>query len=200
MQPFLYYIVFTTSKISNLTKREYIHQDIIEECKKNNVRAKYELYNLYSRAMFNICYRMTGNREEAEDMLQEAFMQIFLKLDSFRFDSEFGAWIKRIVVNTCINSIKKKKPDIVSFDELTRFQVPQEEAAEPVYTVQDLIKAMDQLPQGGRMIFSLYLLEGYDHQEIGQIMNISESTSKTQFMRAKTRIIQILKEKKQHHG
>ncbi len=178
-----------------MAAKEYIHKDIIEASKKNDIKAKYELYNLYSRAMFNICYRMTGNREEAEDMLQESFTQAFLKLNTFRFESEFGAWIKRIVVNTCINSIKKKKPDITCFEELTRFQRPEEEPEEPDYTVQDVIRAMERLPHGGRMIFSLYLLEGYDHHEISQIMNVSEATSKTQFMRAINRVVQILKEK-----
>jgi RNA polymerase sigma factor (sigma-70 family) len=179
-----------------LTSKEYIHRDIIEACMKNNTKAKYELYRLYSRAMFNICYRLTGNREDAEDMLQEAFTQAFAKLDSFRFESAFGAWLKRIVVNTCINGIKKKKPDLAYFDELTRFHIIDEEPEDMEYNTRSIVNAMEKLPQGGRMIFSLYLLEGYDHEEISQILNISESTSKTQFMRAKNRIIQILKEEK----
>lgn len=147
--------------------------------------------------MFNICYRMAGNREDAEDMLQEAFTRAFLKIHTFRFDSEFGAWLKRIVVNTCINALNKRKVEITYFDELSRYEQPEEEDnPDIVYKTQDILNAMKELPRGGRLIFSLYLLEGYDHQEISQILNITESTSKSQFMRAKNRIIQILKEQK----
>ena len=176
-----------------LTVREYIHKDIIEACKKDDARAKNELYNLYSRAMFNICYRMTGNREDAEDMLQEAFTLAFMKIQSFRFESEFGAWLKRIVVNTCINNLKKRRLQLSLFEEMSKFNLVQEETEEPEFDTRSIIKAMEQLPQGGRIIFSLYLLEGYDHQEIAQIMNITESTSKTQFMRAKQKVLEILK-------
>jgi len=144
--------------------------------------------------MFNICFRMTGNREDAEDMLQEAFTQVFLKIDTFRFESEFGAWIKRIVVNTCINNLNKRKLPLTYVDEMAKFTLPDEETEEPEFNTRKILAAMEQLPQGGRIIFSLYLLEGYDHQEIAHIMNISESTSKTQFMRAKQKILQILKE------
>jgi len=179
-----------------LTGKEYIHRDIIEACKKEDTRAKYELYKLYSRAMFNICYRMTGNREDAEDMLQEAFTHAFLKIESFRFESEFGAWIKRIVVNTCINNLKKKRLQLSYIDEMAKFRIAEEEPEEMDYDTKKIMNAMEQLPQGGRIIFSLYLLEGYDHQEIAQILNISESTSKTQFMRAKQKVVQILKEQK----
>ena len=140
---------------------------------------------------------MMNNREEAEDMLQEAFTQAFSKLHTFRHESGFGTWLKRIVVNTCINTINKKKIELDYIEENYKKDVPEEtEEGETEYDVQSIKSAMQQLPEGGRMIFSLYLLEGYDHVEISQILNISESTSKSQFMRAKRRIIEILKETK----
>ncbi len=140
-----------------------------------------------------------NNREEAEDMLQEAFTQAFMKLDSFRYDSSFGAWLKRIAINSCINAKNKRKVELTFIDEMHRFDQPeyQDNNEEEVQlTVAGITKAMEKLPEGGRIIFSLYLLEGYDHSEISQILNITESTSKSQFMRAKRRINEILKEQK----
>ena len=142
---------------------------------------------------------MMNNREEAEDMLQEAFKQAFLKLDTFRYDSSFGAWLKKITVNTCINAINKKKLDLTFMDEMHRFDQAEENSndeEEIQLSVAGISKAMEKLPEGGRIVFSLYLLEGYDHGEIAQILNITESTSKSQFMRAKRRVVEILKEQK----
>lgn len=144
---------------------------------------------------------MMNNREEAEDMLQEAFSEIFLKLDSFRYESSFGAWVKRIVINKCINEMKRKKAELYFYDnlELLERRDAQEKEETPIdyqkirFEVDSIHKAMQQLPDGYRIIFSLYLLEGYDHSEIAQIMGISESTSKSQYMRAKVKIRDILK-------
>lgn len=145
--------------------------------------------------MFNTCLRMMGNREEAEDMLQESFSEAFRRLESFRFDSTFGAWLKRIVVNRCINEIKRKRARLEFFDDLSPFHEKEDlsDAAEAWLSPEMVKKAMAGLPRGSRMIFSLYLLEGYDHQEIAQILGISESNSKTQYMRARQRIKEILK-------
>jgi len=162
-------------------------------------RQKYQLYKLYAKAMFNVCYRMTNNREEAEDILQEAFTQAFLKLESYRYESVFGAWLKRIVINTCINAKNKRKVELSFFDDLNRFDLVEEHDNNEEMTnltIQGILKAMEKLPDGGRMIFSLYLFEGYDHNEIAQILRITESTSKSQFMRAKRRVIEILNEQK----
>jgi RNA polymerase sigma factor (sigma-70 family) len=176
-----------------LGQKEHIHQKIIEASKQGNDLARYQLYQLYSKAMFNICHRLMRNREEAEDMLQEAFILAFQKLDTFRYESGFGSWIKRIVINTCLNAINKRKVELVYCDEVYHNDVAQEEEPEMEFSSQNVIKAMEFLPDGGRMVFSLYLLEGYDHGEIAQIMGITESTSKSQFMRAKRRVVEILK-------
>jgi RNA polymerase sigma factor (sigma-70 family) len=161
---------------------------------KGDVRAQYQLYSLYSRAMYNICYRMTNHKEEAEDMLQESFSYAFSKLGSFRFESSFGAWLKRIVVNTCINHLKKKRVDLVLMEQHND-PPPEEDFVdyeEIRLRVDRVMKAIEQLPEGYRIVFSLYLLEGYDHKEIAEILDISESTSKSQYLRAKQKIKEIL--------
>jgi RNA polymerase sigma factor (sigma-70 family) len=180
-----------------LRTQKDIHEKLIEASKLGDNRARKQLYELYARAMFNICCRMMNNREDAEDMLQEAFVQAFTKLDSFRHESTFGAWLKRIVINTCINAINKRKVDLLLTDDLHYFsnRSDDEEHDELPLTIKDVEKAMAQLPEGGRIIFSLYLLEGYDHVEISEILGITESTSKSQFMRAKRKVYEILKEK-----
>lgn len=139
---------------------------------------------------------MMGNKEEAEDMLQESFTDAFLKLGTFRYESAFGAWLKRIVVNKCINSLKQKKPELIYTDNLPdkkNENQGEDDLDTATLRVRDVQNAMEQLPQGYRVIFSLYMMEGYDHSEIAQILNISESTSKSQYFRAKQKIKQHLK-------
>jgi RNA polymerase sigma factor (sigma-70 family) len=170
-----------------------IHREIIEQSKVADTRAQQQLYQLYAKAMFNICYRMMNNREEAEDMLQESFSEAFLRLDTFRFESSFGAWIKRITVNKCINALKKRKADLVPVEEIPDHS-GEEDAQDVTGLSVDVVRqALEKLPEGYRVIFSLYLLEGYDHAEISQIMGISEATSKSQYSRAKQRMKEILK-------
>ena len=176
--------------------KAHIHKNIIEACKKGNEVARYQLYQLYAKAMYNVCFRMMNNREEAEDMLQEAFTQAFFKLDSFRYESSFGTWVKRITVNTCINAINKRKVDLTYCEDIYDGDLAEEEEVQLEYTVQNVNQAMEKLPEGSRMVFSLYLLEGYDHGEIAQILSISESTSKSQFMRAKRRVAELLREQR----
>jgi RNA polymerase sigma-70 factor (ECF subfamily) len=132
---------------------------------------------------------------DAEDALQNAFVDVFTKLDSFRYESTIGAWIKRIVVNTCINHLKKRRLITSDWDE--SIPEPQDvttDTGEQDFQVKRIKKAMEDLPDGYRTVFSLYLLEGYDHAEIGEILSISEATSKSQFSRAKQRIREMLEE------
>jgi len=168
----------------------FIHKEIIEKCKQGNPSAQYKLYKLYSKAMFNVCYRIMNNREEAEDMLQDAFADAFMKLDSFRYESSFGTWLKRNMINKCLNEIKRKKPDLVFCEDMSYFQ-KNEVCAEDyskTLTIDNINKAMETLPSGGKLVFSLYLLEGYDHQEIAQILNIRVSSSRSQLLRAKRKV------------
>lgn len=186
----------TAEKNRSLSQTAFIHQDLIADSIRGDHRARYRLYQLYSKAMFNVCYRMMNQREEAEDMLQEAFVQAFQKLDTFRNESAFGTWLKTIVVHTCINALNKRKVELRFTDDLQSFETAEEEPEEALYTTENILEAMQQLPEGGRLVFSLYLLEGYDHGEIAQILGITESTSKTQYMRAKRRVYEIMKQSK----
>jgi RNA polymerase sigma factor (sigma-70 family) len=171
-----------------------IHKNLVEESKKGSSKAQYKLYKLYAGAMFNTSFRLMRNREEAEDMLQESFSEAFMNLDRFRFESTFGAWLKRIVVNKCINEIKRKKADLEYTDDIARYSQKEADNDLPILSVDKVKEAMEHLPGGSRMIFQLYLLEGYDHREIAEILGVSESNSKSQYMRAKRRIKEILKD------
>lgn len=173
------------------------HDKLVRRCLQGERQAQFELYQLYSKAMFNVCLRMLSDRVEAEDALQNAFVDVYAKLPSFRFESTIGAWIKRIVVNKCINALKKKR--VIFFE----FQNNEPEAEIQDYSVDrnrseeiaQIKSAIHQLPDGYRTIFSLYALEGYDHQEISQILDISIGTSKSQYSRAKQRLCQLLEDK-----
>jgi len=173
-----------------------IHRQLVEACKAGNRKAYSDLYNAYAKAMFNICYRMMNDVEDARDMLQESFVDAFRRLESFRFESTFGAWLKKIVVNKCINALEKRKIIWVN-EEITDSHITpnendgiDEEALK--LSVERVKRAMNQLPEGARVIFSLYLIEGYDHTEISEILKISESTSKTQFMRARNMVKEMM--------
>jgi RNA polymerase sigma factor (sigma-70 family) len=168
----------------------YIHASLIEECRKDNSKAQFRLYDQYSKAMYNLAYRILNNREDAEDILQEAFFECFRGIDSFRFESTFGAWLKKIVVNKCINHIKKKKIDFTTFETLP--ESVYEEDEEVIYDTGKIFRCIELLPAGYRIILTLYLLEGYDHSEISQILSISESTSKSQYSRAKEKLRYLL--------
>jgi len=168
----------------------YIHAPLIEECRTGNSKAQYRLYNQYSKAMFNLAFRILNNREDAEDILQETFVDCFRSINSFRFESTFGAWLKKILINKCINHIKRKKIDLMLCENLPE-NIYEEEAGE-VYDTTKIFRGIEKLPDGYRIILTLYLLEGYDHAEISQILGISESTSKSQYSRAKDKLRVLL--------
>jgi len=168
----------------------YINAPLIKECRNGSSKAQFKLYNQYSKAMFNLAYRILNNREDAEDILQETFVECFRNLSSFRFESTFGAWLKKILVNKCINQLKKKKVDL-TLCEILPTDIHEEEN-EIYYDTGKIFKGIELLPDGYRIILTLYLLEGYDHIEISQILGISESTSKSQYSRAKEKLRNIL--------
>jgi RNA polymerase sigma factor (sigma-70 family) len=174
------------------------HYNLVVECKQGSKKACYELYHLYSKAMLNVAFRIVGNIGEAEDVLQEAFLDAFNKLKDFRQETTFGLWLKQIVVNRSINLLRKRKLELIELEGDHLENIPEEESEdeeEIQYQVAMVKEAMKQLPDGYRVVLSLYLLEGYDHEEISQILNISENTSRTQFLRAKRKLMEILKRK-----
>ena len=146
--------------------------------------------------MYNICYRIVNDEEEARDVLQEAFIKAFQNLQTFRGESTFGAWLKKIVINQAINSLRKQKLMYEPLEEIEyRDDTVNIDDDNLILNVERVKNAVQQLPDGFRTVFTLYLIEGYDHSEIGQILGISESTSKTQYIRARNKLKELLKER-----
>ena len=175
------------------------HLDIVARCIEGDRSAQYELYQLYAKAMLNTAYRIVNDRDDAEDILQDAFISAFRNLASYQGTATIGAWLKRIVVNKSINFLKKKRPEGLSIEELPPGQAEHNSYAasgpdEPDWSITQIREAVQQLPEGFRTVFSLYLLEGYDHSEIAGILSISESTSKSQLNRAKKKVRELLNE------
>jgi len=171
------------------------HAKIVDRCVQGDQKAFYEIYQLYSKAMFNICFRILGTQEVAEDVLQEAFVNAFQNIKSYQGKASFGAWLKKIVVNKAISYLRKQQLDMVELNE--RMEVHDDGAVDDIdliMKVETIREAIQKLPNGFRVVFSLYLLEGYDHKEIAEILEISESTSKSQYNRAKKKLKDILRE------
>ena len=171
------------------------HYNLVVECKQGSKKACFELYRLYSKAMMNVAFRIVGSIDEAEDVLQEAFLDAFNRVKDFRQETTFGLWLKQIVVHRSINMLRKRRLEMVELGDDQLDNIPDEEDSddeEIQYKVAQVKEAMKELPDGYRVVLSLYLLEGYDHEEIGQILNISENTSRTQFLRAKRKLNELL--------
>jgi len=171
------------------------HYALVAECKQGSKKACFELYRLYSKAMLNVAFRIVGNVDEAEDVLQDAFVDAFNRIRDFRQETTFGLWLKQIVVHRAINMLRKRKLEMVALGDDQLDNIPDEESEDDgdiQYKVAQVKESIKELPDGYRVVISLYLLEGYDHEEIGQILNISENTSRTQFLRAKRKLNEIL--------
>ena len=184
-------------------KNEYqnIHQPIIDRCLLGDRYAQQELYQLYAKAMFNTAARITGNEMDAEDVLQESFVNAFRNIHSYKGTASFGSWLKRIVVNNSINLVNKRR---LVFEEIQNQHeeefVEYDENRDLSYDVSIVQQGIEKLPEGYRMVLTLYLIEGYDHKEIGVILGITESTSKSQFNRSKKKLKEILREELKYAG
>ena len=166
-----------------------IHQGLIDQCQQGNRQALNQVYNLYSSAMYSVSLRITNQVEDAEDILQESFVSAFKNINTYRSEASFGAWLKRIVINKSLNHVKKKKWEFSGMQEETFHNLPEEaENAELEYTVNDVKQALKELPDGYRVIFTLYYFEDFSHLEIADHLNISVSTSKSQLHRAKQKL------------
>lgn len=172
------------------------HAYLVEQCREGDVMSYKKLYQLYAKAMFNTSLRILNNHTEAEDVLQESFIDAFHHIHSFENKSSFGAWLKQIVVNKSINHLKKKRIVLVEIEHAeinNRASDTEEEEKEIEWQVERVREAITRLPAGYRTVLSLYLLEGYDHEEIAQILDVAESTTRTQYIRAKQKLLTILK-------
>jgi len=172
-------------------------QAILAGCLTNDPVAQRELYNRYSPKMLSVCYRFAQNREDAEDMLQEGFIRVFTQVHSFRNSGSFEGWIRRIIVHTCINFLKKHKKFNESLDlaYVVNVQV-REETVPSLMLARQVVECISLLPVGYRTVLNLYAIEGYSHKEIADMLEIEESTSRSQYTRAKTMLESILVKKK----
>ncbi|MGI4020528.1 MAG: RNA polymerase sigma factor [Janthinobacterium lividum] len=173
------------------------HFDLVARCKQGNKAAHYELYKLYSKAMYNVAFRIVNDLDEANDVLQESFLDAFSRIKDFRQETTFGAWMKQIVIHRSISFLRKRRAEFVDLDETNMEHLAEEEPDEDEteYKIERIKEAMLLLPEASRIIISLFLLEGYDHEEIGQVLGISVNSSRTQFLRAKRKLIELLKQK-----
>ena len=170
---------------------------ILKGCLNNEAIAQRELYQLYSPKMLAVCYRYAHNREDAEDMLQEGFIKVFTQLHSFEKRGSFEGWIRRIMVHTCINTLKRNKKFNESVDIIHANSIQVREDSVPaLIQVKQIVECIRSLPIGYRTVLNLYAIEGYSHREIAQMLDIEESTSRSQFTRAKSMLEDLLIQKK----
>lgn len=170
--------------------------DIIEKCKQNNRKAQLQLYNQYCDGMYIVAKRFLKDAADAEDVVQEAFIKAFAKLHQYKAEVTFGAWLKRIVVNKSIDFLKAKKQELVDLEEvhLKVIDTANDDKwlVDDAITVEDVKAAINKLSEKYQYVVMLYLIEGYDHQEISGILNISEVASRTQLSRGKVKLQELL--------
>ena len=171
-------------------------KQLIQKCKKNNYTAQLAVYNAYKNMMFGAAIRILKSREEAEDVLQDCFIKGFQKIHQLKEDANLGAWLKRIVVNKSLDIIKEKKK-IIWVEEML---ILEQETAEEEENVSDVSvdfvkKCIGQLNDKYRIVLTLYLIEEYNHREIGEMLNVKESTVRNQFKRGKVQLLQFIKNK-----
>jgi len=173
-----------------------LNQDVIDGCKKGDQKAQFQLYKLYYRSMYNTSLRIVSDYTEAEDIMQESFLAAFEKINTYSGKVSFGSWLKKIVVNRSLDALRKKRIEIIELSEQST-QIEEEKEINEVeihYEIEKIKEAMENLPDGYRVVLSLYLFEGYDHDEIAEILGIHSSTSRSQFARAKRRLLKNIEQ------
>lgn len=170
-----------------------IHKQLVELARRNDRKAQSELYQIYSKAMYNTSLRIVSDTFVAEDLLHDSFIDGFKNIGSFQFESTFGAWLKRIVINKSINYLKKKQLIAEKLEDYSIINENLDDQEANINSIEKIKYAMNYLAPNYKVVFSLYMIEGYDHEEIASIMNITSNTSRSQLTRAKSRIRQILK-------
>ena len=171
------------------------HVELVNDCRNGSRKAQFELYKLYANAMYNVALRIVNDDAEAEDVLQEAILDAFSRIKDFRQETTFGLWLKQIVINRSINYLRKRKLDLVSLDDVEVADEIETDFEETTLKVEAIKAAMNELPDGYRVVLTLYLFEGYDHEEIAHILKITENTSRSQYLRAKRKLNNLLEMK-----
>ena len=166
------------------------HFEILKKCKQGNRKAQMQLYDLYADGMYLVACRYISNREDAKDVMQEAFLKAFTRLSQYNEEVAFGAWLKRIVINQCIDTLKKRSLVYEEMDNQTLAIVDDDASWEVSVNVtkQEILHTIESLPAKYKYVLQLYLIEGYDHQEISEILEIPVRTSRTQLMRGKAKL------------
>lgn len=181
-------------RVANPTRMT--EEALIQACLRNQPAAQQELYNRFSPKMLTVCYRYAHNREDAEDMLQEGFIRVFTQMHQFQGIGSFEGWIRRIMVHTCINHLKKYKKFNDSVDiSMAHNLLVREETIPAVIQAKQIIECIRSLPVGYRTVLNLFAIEGYSHQEIAAMLDIGESTSRSQYTRAKNLLEQLLRQR-----
>ncbi len=196
MQHFILNLVIGSNMNRKLHRKET--SKLIEACKKGDSKAQVEIYERYYKAMYNIALRIINDAAEAEDVMQESFLSAFQKLETFSGTVTFGAWLKKIVINRALDAIKGRKT-LISLEHVPELPEAREGDGYMDYRELniDMVKqAMYALPDGYRVVLSLYLVEGYDHNEISEILGITNATSRTQYHRARKQLAKKLNELK----
>lgn len=175
--------------------------DVVEQCKANDRKAQLQLYNQYCGGMFYVAMRFVKNTDDAEDITQESFIKAFQKIHQFKGDVSFGAWLKRIVINKSIDFLKAKKERLVPLDE-SYMQVVEDDdwTVEEGISLEEVRLAMEQLPEKYRYVVMMFLLEGYDHREIANVLGLSETACRTRLLRGKGFLKELLKKKRYGTG
>ncbi len=168
------------------------HSELVAACKLGDRQSQFKLYNLYAKAMYNTALRIVQDEAEAADVLQEAFIDAFSRLDSFRQESTFGLWMKQIVVNKSISTLRKRKLELQLLEDGEEPANEEDSENDIELKVNAIKQAINRLPDGYRLVLTLYLLEGYDHEEIAHILRISEATSRSQYLRGKRKLLGYL--------
>ncbi len=169
------------------------HQKLVKDCLKNHPIAQKRLYDLFSEQMLGVCYRYTKSMNDAEEVLQQGFIKIFRNLHQYKMEGDLGAWIRRIMVNTAINYLKRKPRYQLDLGFEDSYLHPVTDHEPDInLNLKDLLNLLRQLPPGYQTIFNLYAVEGYSHAEIGKMMGIKEATSRSQYARARALLIQWL--------
>lgn len=175
------------------TNIRFTHQELVEKSKLGDRNSQFQLYEQYVDAMYNVSMRMLGSKEDAEDTVQDSFVEAFKNLGNFRYDSTFGSWLKRIVINKSINHLKLKRIALVPIVDQEYHLTEEPIEFVPAMDIEKVKIGIKKLPPGYQQIIQLYLIEGYDHEEIGEVLGISTSTSKSQYHRAKKKLLEIIK-------
>ncbi len=172
-----------------------VHQDLIDACKIKDRDAQMQVYRLYYRAMHNTAYRIVNDAHTAEDIMQEAFLKAFSKIDSYNNTSSFGAWLKRIVINESINELRRRKPEY-SMDVIETGQAEheKEDGEWKNLTVRKIRAGIEKLNDRYRAVLNLILVEGYDHREVAEILDVSYNNTRVLYTRARQKLREILKE------